>query len=155
MFVFLLANVPEWASQGSLVIKNSLVNAGDTKNVGSIPELGRSPGIENYNLLATCELGAAGRARAKGNAGSPSALGTRGPRSGDVTELLAQDPAAPEGRVQRCSGSRTFPPSGLGGRSPKKGDRAFRNGDACFWDPTQAARSQRKQSLPQPVDACP
>ena len=51
LFVFLLANVPEWASQGSLVIKNSLVNAGDTKNVGSIPELGRSPGIENYNLL--------------------------------------------------------------------------------------------------------
>ena len=110
---------------------------------------------EDSGSRATCELGAAGRARAKGNAGSPSALGTQGPRSGDVTELLAQDPAAPEGRVQRCSGSRTFPPSGLRGRSPKKGDRAFRNGDACFWDPTQAARSQRKQSLGQPVDACP
>ena len=50
LFVFLVANTPEWASQGSLVIKDLLVNAGDTKNVGLIPELGRSPGIENYDL---------------------------------------------------------------------------------------------------------
>ena len=32
------------ASQVALVIKNSPANAGDLRDVGSIPELGRSPG---------------------------------------------------------------------------------------------------------------
>ena len=60
-----------------------------------------------------------------------------GTKARDVGEPSAQDPAAPEGRLQRCSGSRTSPSSGLAGRSPRKGDRAIRSGDACFWAPTQ------------------
>ena len=36
---------------GGLVVKNLLVNAGDTKDVGSIPGLGRSPGEGNDNTL--------------------------------------------------------------------------------------------------------
>ena len=32
----------EWASQMALVVKNSPANAGDIRDVGSIPELGRS-----------------------------------------------------------------------------------------------------------------
>jgi len=34
---------------GDLVVKNQPTNAGDTGNVGSIPESGRSPGGENDN----------------------------------------------------------------------------------------------------------
>ena len=33
-----------WASQVVLVVKNLLANAGDVKDVGLIPGLGRSPG---------------------------------------------------------------------------------------------------------------
>ena len=33
------------------MVKNLLVNAGDIKNVGSIPGLGRSPGEGNGNPL--------------------------------------------------------------------------------------------------------
>ena len=33
-----------WASQGALVVKNPPANAGDLRDVGSIPRLGRSPG---------------------------------------------------------------------------------------------------------------
>ena len=36
---------------GGLVIKNPPASAGDIRNVGSIPELGRSPGGEHGNPL--------------------------------------------------------------------------------------------------------
>ena len=34
-----------------LVVKNSLANAGDVRDTGSIPESGRSPGVGNGNPL--------------------------------------------------------------------------------------------------------
>ena len=34
-----------------LVVKNPLANAGDARDVGLIPGLGRSPGVENGNPL--------------------------------------------------------------------------------------------------------
>ena len=34
----------KWASQVALVVKNLPANAGDIRDSGSIPELGRSPG---------------------------------------------------------------------------------------------------------------
>ena len=40
-----------WASQVVLVVKNLLANAGDVKDVGLIPGLGRSPGEGNGNPL--------------------------------------------------------------------------------------------------------
>ena len=40
-----------WGFPGGTVVKNPLVNAGDTRNVGLIPGLGRSPGGGNGNLL--------------------------------------------------------------------------------------------------------
>ena len=40
-----------WASQVVIVAKNSPDNAGDTRNVGSIPGSRRSPGIGNGNPL--------------------------------------------------------------------------------------------------------
>lgn len=36
---------------GGAVAKNLPVNAGDTRDAGLIPGLGRSPGVENGNLL--------------------------------------------------------------------------------------------------------
>ena len=39
------------ASQLALVVKNLPASAGDTRDLGSIPELGRSPGIGNGNPL--------------------------------------------------------------------------------------------------------
>ena len=36
---------------GGSVVKNLPVNAGDTNDLGLIPELGRSPGVGNGNLL--------------------------------------------------------------------------------------------------------
>ena len=36
---------------GSLVVKNPPANAGDKKDVGSVPELGRSPGGAYGNLF--------------------------------------------------------------------------------------------------------
>ena len=33
------------------MVKNLSANTGDTRDVGSIPGLGRSPGVENGNLL--------------------------------------------------------------------------------------------------------
>ena len=36
---------------GGVVVKNLLANAGDTRDAGSIPGSGRSPGVENGNLL--------------------------------------------------------------------------------------------------------
>ena len=39
------------ASQVAQLVKNPPANAGDTRDVGSIPMLGRSPGTGNVNLL--------------------------------------------------------------------------------------------------------
>ena len=41
----------EWASQLALVVKNPPANAGDIRDVGSIPESGRFPGEGNSNPL--------------------------------------------------------------------------------------------------------
>ena len=38
-------------SQVALVVKNPPANARDTRDVGSIPGLGRSPGVENGTPL--------------------------------------------------------------------------------------------------------
>ena len=46
-----------WASQVTLVVKNLPVNAGDIRDPGSIPGLGRSPGRGNGNLLQYSCLG--------------------------------------------------------------------------------------------------
>ena len=40
-----------WASQVALVVKNLPANAGDIRDAGSIPGLGRSPGGGHNNLL--------------------------------------------------------------------------------------------------------
>ena len=40
-----------WTSQAVLVVKNPPANAGDIRDVGSIPGLGRSPGGGNGNPL--------------------------------------------------------------------------------------------------------
>ena len=40
-----------WASQVVLVVKNPSTNAGDIRDVGSIPGLGRSPEGGNSNRL--------------------------------------------------------------------------------------------------------
>ena len=42
---------PRWASQGARGVKNPPANAGDVRDVGSIPGLGRCPGGGNGNLL--------------------------------------------------------------------------------------------------------
>ena len=45
----------QWASQVVLVVKNPFANAGDLRDVGSIPGLGRSPGEGNgYPLQYSC-----------------------------------------------------------------------------------------------------
>ena len=36
---------------GGAAVKNPPANAGDARNTGSVPELGRSPGIGSDNLL--------------------------------------------------------------------------------------------------------
>ena len=40
-----------WASQVEPLVKNSLANAGDPRDAGSIPESGRSPGGGHGNPL--------------------------------------------------------------------------------------------------------
>ena len=40
-----------WASQVALVVKNAPANAGDMRDAGLIPGLGRSPGGEHGNPL--------------------------------------------------------------------------------------------------------
>ena len=45
------------ASQVALVVKNPPVNAGDVRDVGSIPELGRSPGGGKGTPLQYSSLG--------------------------------------------------------------------------------------------------
>ena len=45
----------DWASQVVLVVKNLPANAGDIRDTGSIPGLGRSPGERNgYPLQYSC-----------------------------------------------------------------------------------------------------
>ena len=46
-----------WASQVALVVKNPLANAGDMRNMGSVPESGRFPGGGNGNPLQNSCLG--------------------------------------------------------------------------------------------------
>ena len=46
-----------WACQVALIVKNPLANAGDIRDSGSIPGLGRSPGEENNNALQYSCLG--------------------------------------------------------------------------------------------------
>ena len=41
----------DWASQVALEVKNPLAKAEDVRDMGSIAELGRSPGEGNGNLL--------------------------------------------------------------------------------------------------------
>ena len=41
----------QWASQVALVVKNLPANAGDLRDMGSIPGLGRSPGGGQNNPL--------------------------------------------------------------------------------------------------------
>ena len=48
-----------WASQVALVVKNESVNAGDIRDVGSIPESGRSPGEGHGNPLQYSFMGCA------------------------------------------------------------------------------------------------
>ena len=55
-----------WASQVALVVKNESVNAGDRRDVGSIPESGRSPGegpgnTRQYSCLENPCTGEPGR----------------------------------------------------------------------------------------------
>ena len=45
------------ASDVVLVVKNPPANAGDTRDIGSIPGLGRSSGIGNSNPLQYSHLG--------------------------------------------------------------------------------------------------
>ena len=45
------------APQVALVVKNLPANAEDTRDVGLMPELGRSPGVGNGNLLQHSCLG--------------------------------------------------------------------------------------------------
>ena len=45
------------ASQVAPVVKNPPANAGDSRDVGSIPESGEFPGVENGNLLQYSWLG--------------------------------------------------------------------------------------------------
>ena len=45
-----------WASQVVLVVKNPPPSAGDIRDVGLIPGLGRSPGGRNGNPLQYCCL---------------------------------------------------------------------------------------------------
>ena len=45
------SGIQRWLTQVSLVMKNLPANAGDARDTGSIPGLGRSPGLENGNLL--------------------------------------------------------------------------------------------------------
>ena len=52
---FLSALCSLWASQVALVVKNPAANAGDVRDVGSIPGLGRSPGRgDGHPLQYSC-----------------------------------------------------------------------------------------------------
>ena len=45
-------HMERWASQVAPVVKNPLANAGDVRDAGLIPGLGRSPGEGNGNPLS-------------------------------------------------------------------------------------------------------
>ena len=49
--------MPQSASQVALVVKNPPANAGDLGDMGSIPGLGRAPGVEDGNPLQYSCLG--------------------------------------------------------------------------------------------------
>ena len=51
------SNKKSWASYVVLMVKNLPANAGDTRDTGSIPGLGRSPGGGNGNPLQHSCLG--------------------------------------------------------------------------------------------------
>ena len=64
IFISVMANDIEWASQVALVVKNPPTNAGDIRDTGLIPGLGRCPGGGNgtslqYSCLETAMLRAA------------------------------------------------------------------------------------------------
>ena len=44
------------ASQGALMVKSPPANAGDTRDTGSIPGLGRSPGRGNRSNILAWEI---------------------------------------------------------------------------------------------------
>ena len=45
----------KWGLQGALVVRNPLANAGDIRDLGLIPGLGRAPGEGNgYPLQHSC-----------------------------------------------------------------------------------------------------
>ena len=46
-----MSKVVPWGFPGGTMAKNRPINAGDTRDVGSISGLGRCPGGENGNLL--------------------------------------------------------------------------------------------------------
>ena len=50
-FLLFLINLNLWASQVVLVVKHPPANARDKRGEGSIPGLGRSPGVRNGNPL--------------------------------------------------------------------------------------------------------
>ena len=49
IFFFFYFSLDSWGSQVALVVKNPPVNAGDVRDAGSIPGLGRSHGEGNGN----------------------------------------------------------------------------------------------------------
>ena len=51
MLRFLGLSLPELAKPGGTVVNKLPANAGDARDVGSIPGLGRSPGAGNDNSL--------------------------------------------------------------------------------------------------------
>ena len=50
-FKFNANHTMKWASHVELVVKNPPANAGDIRDVGSVPRLGRSPGEGHGNPL--------------------------------------------------------------------------------------------------------
>ena len=51
IFISVMANDIEWASQVALVVKNPPTNAGDVRDTGLIPGSGRCPGGGNGTSL--------------------------------------------------------------------------------------------------------
>ena len=52
-----MVNILRQPSQVAPVVKNPPANAGDSKDMGSIPESGEFPGVENGSLLQYSWLG--------------------------------------------------------------------------------------------------
>ena len=51
VYTYVCIYIYTWASQVVLVVKNLPANAGNIRDVGSIPRWGRSPGRGHGNLL--------------------------------------------------------------------------------------------------------